>query len=198
MELIHTTEINPLPDSGGLREKSDKGLILVNTGNGKGKTTAALGLLVRATGHNKKCAVVQFIKSTGFTYGEKHTLEKLGVELYTLGAGCSWETNDVDMTASIEKTWKFTEKLILSGEYDIIVLDEINIALKFEETLHLSFSLKESVIKVLQQKPEMMHIVLTGRYALQEIMDIADMVTEMTLVKHHYDTGVFAMEGIEF
>src|SRR5512145_3413063 len=108
-----------------------KGLILVNTGNGKGKTTAALGLLVRATGHNKKCAVVQFIKSTDFTYGEKATLEKIGVELYTLGAGCTWNATDLDTSSAIVATWEFAKGLISSNKYDIIVLDEINIALWF-------------------------------------------------------------------
>jgi len=175
-----------------------KGLILVNTGNGKGKTTASLGLLVRAVGHNKKCAVVQFIKSTGFTYGEKTTLEKIGVELYTLGAGCTWEAEEIDIAESIEKTWEFSKTLITSEKFDIIVLDEINIALNFEETHPLSFSLKESVIQMLRSKPEYLHLVLTGRYASQEIIDIADMVTEMKLIKHHYNTGIKAMEGIEF
>jgi cob(I)alamin adenosyltransferase len=176
----------------------EKGLILVNTGNGKGKTTAALGLLVRATGHHKKCAVVQFIKSTDFTYGEKAGLEKLGVELYTLGAGCTWNAVDDDTATAIGKTWNFAQSLIISGKYDIIVLDEINIALTFEESHPLSFSLKDAVIQSLQHKPINLNLVLTGRNALPEIIELADMVTEMKLIKHHYNVGITAREGIEF
>ncbi|HEX2936728.1 MAG TPA: cob(I)yrinic acid a,c-diamide adenosyltransferase [Bacteroidales bacterium] len=176
----------------------EKGLILVNTGNGKGKTTAALGLLVRATGHNKKCAVVQFIKSTDFTYGEKATLEKLGVELYTLGAGCTWNAADMNTAEAIVKTWEFARNLVLSDRYDIVVLDEINIALWFESKHPLSIDLKAALLRLLAEKPERLHLVLTGRYAPQEIMDAADMVTEMKMVKHHYEQGIPAMEGIEF
>jgi cob(I)alamin adenosyltransferase len=175
-----------------------KGLILVHTGNGKGKTTAALGLLVRATGHDKKCAVVQFIKSAGFTYGEKYSLEKLGVGLFTLGAGCTWNADDTDTATAIEKTWEFAKGLILSDKYDIIVLDEINIALDLSGKLPLSFHFKESLLEVLSNKPEKLHLVLTGRHAPQEIIDIADMVTEMNPLKHHYNKGIQAMEGIEF
>ncbi len=176
----------------------EKGLILVNTGNGKGKTTAALGLLVRATGHDKKCAVIQFIKSTGFTYGEKTTLEKLGVELYTLGAGCTWNAADMDTSEAIVKTWEFARDLILSDRYDIVVLDEINIALWFEDKHPLTIDLKQSLLRLLSEKPSRLHLVITGRHAPQEIIDAADMVTEMTLVKHHYERGIQAMEGIEF
>lgn len=175
-----------------------KGLILVNTGNGKGKTTAALGLLVRATGHDKKCAVVQFIKSTDFTYGEKITLEKLGVELYTLGAGCTWNAADMDTAEAIVKTWEFARNLVLSDKYDTIVLDEINIAMWFEGKHPLTIDLKAAVLQLLAEKPARLHLVLTGRHAPQEIIDAADMVTEMKMVKHHYEKGIQAMEGIEF
>jgi len=176
----------------------NKGLILVNTGNGKGKTTAALGQLVRATGHNKKCAVVQFMKSTGFTYGEKFSLGKMGVELYTLGAGCTWEAEETDIATSIINAWDAAQKLIFSDGYDIIVLDELNIALNFEESHPLSFSLKSMVLEALNNKPERLHVVITGRYAPQEIIDVADMVTEMNMVKHHYNAGIPAMQGVEF
>jgi cob(I)alamin adenosyltransferase len=176
----------------------EKGLILVNTGNGKGKTTAALGLLVRATGHDKKCAVIQFIKSTDFTYGEKATLEKLGVELYTLGAGCTWNAADMDTAEAIVSTWEFARNLVLSDKYDIVVLDEINIALWFEGKHPLTIDLKSAVLQLLAEKPSRLHLVLTGRHAPQEIIDAADMVTEMTLIKHHYERGIPAMEGIEF
>jgi cob(I)alamin adenosyltransferase len=176
----------------------EKGLILVNTGDGKGKTTAALGLLVRATGHEKKCAVIQFIKSTGFTYGEKQTLDKVGVALYTLGAGCTWNAANTDTATAIIKTWDFAQELIFSGMYDIIVLDEINIALWFAEKYPLGHNLKDQILDILRNKPEKLHLILTGRYAAPEIIAIADMVTEMNMVKHHYNEGVPAMEGIEF
>jgi cob(I)alamin adenosyltransferase len=177
---------------------NNKGLILVNTGTGKGKTTAALGLLVRATGHNKKCAVIQFIKSTSFKYGEQIALERMGVELYIMGSGCTWESDDTDTATAIMKTWEFAKKLILSNTYDLIVLDEINIALWFSEKYTLPISLKEQVLDLLRKKPSKLHLVLTGRYAMPEIIDIADMVTEMNLIKHHYDAGVPATQGIEF
>jgi cob(I)alamin adenosyltransferase len=176
----------------------EKGLILVNTGCGKGKTTAALGLLIRAIGHGKKCALIQFIKSTGFTYGERVTLEKLGVEHYILGAGCTWEADTDDISESIVKTWNFSKKLLLSGKYDLVVLDEINIALNFEESHPLTLNLKSELIELLKVKPENLNIMLTGRYAPPELISIADMVTEMNPVKHHYNSGVKASAGIEF
>lgn len=176
----------------------NKGLILVNTGNGKGKTTAALGLLVRATGHNKKCAVIQFIKSESFTYGEKQTLEKMGVELYTLGSGCTWESKDMDTATAIQHTWDFAKTLIFSENYDIIVLDEINIALWFSEKYPLPLNLKEEILNMLRSKPQSLHLVLTGRYANSEVIEMADMVTEMNMIKHHYESGIPAVEGIEY
>ena len=175
-----------------------KGLVLVNTGNGKGKTTAALGLLLRALGHGKRCAVVQFIKSSGFTYGEKETLQKLGVEMHTLGAGCTWNVDDKETSAAIKETWDVAKNIIFSKKYDLVILDEINIALNFAENQKLTFNLKESLLQMIQERPENLHLMLTGRYAPPEIIDIADMVTEMNLVKHHYNCGVQATEGIEF
>lgn len=176
-----------------------KGLVLVYTGNGKGKTTAALGLLVRATGHGKKCCMIQFIKSADSNYGEHKTLsEKLDITCFPMGAGCTWTTTDPNTLHTIKEAWELSKKQILSGIYDIIVLDEIHIALNFLSKHPGSLNLLDELTEVIQKKPENLHLVLTGRYAPQEIIDLADAATEMNCLKHHYNKGIPAMEGIEF
>jgi cob(I)alamin adenosyltransferase len=176
-----------------------KGLVLVYTGNGKGKTTAALGLLVRATGHGKKCCMIQFIKSASSNYGEHKTLpDKLEIACYSMGAGCTWTTTDPTTLHTIEEAWEFSKKQIFSGTYDIIVLDEINIALNFLSKHPDSLDLLGELTEAIRKKPENLHLVLTGRYAPPEIIDLADAATEMNCLKHHYDKGVPAMPGIEF
>lgn len=175
-----------------------KGLIIINTGDGKGKTTAALGLLMRAAGHDKKCAVVQFIKSGSAHYGEIVTLDRLGIENYTIGAGFTWEADIHSSLNAIQEAWNKAKQLIESGAYAMIVLDEINIALWFCSNNPGSFNFLKEVKTTLENKPGELHLVLTGRYALPEIVALADTVIEMQTVKHHYNAGVEAMKCIEF
>ncbi len=174
---------------------SEKGLIIVNTGNGKGKTTAALGMVMRSLGHGYKVAIVQFIKGA-WEPAEKEVLGKWSdqLEFHAMGEGFTWETQDRER--DIEKAiaaWKKGLEYILNPEYKLVLLDEINIALK------LGYLDVNTVIRGLQQKPEDSHVILTGRGAPAELIAQADLVTEMTLVKHPFrEQGVKAQPGIEF
>ena len=172
---------------------ADKGLLMVHTGSGKGKSTAAFGLAVRALGHGWKVGVVQFGKGA-WQSGERMILEKLGdVTWHTLGEGFTWETQDRardEMAA--RRAWDKTMELMADPAIRLIVLDELNIALRYE---HLPLM---EVVDALTARREGLHVVVTGRNAKPEMIAAADLVTEMTLVKHHFAAGVKAQEGIEF
>ena len=172
---------------------TDKGLLMVHTGPGKGKSTAAFGLAVRALGHGWKIGVVQFGKGA-WQSGERKILEKLGdVAWHTLGEGFTWETQDRardEMAA--RRAWDQTLELMADPAIRLIVLDELNIALRYE---HLPLM---EVVDALTTRREGLHVVVTGRNAKPEMIAAADLVTEMTLVKHHFAAGVKAQEGIEF
>ena len=174
---------------------AQKGLIIVNTGNGKGKTTAALGMVMRSLGHGYKVAIVQFIKGA-WEPAEKAVLGKWPeqLEFRAMGEGFTWETQDRER--DIEKAtaaWETSLEYILNPEYRTVLLDEINIALK------LGYLDVETVIAGLARKPEDSHIILTGRGAPDRLIAIADLVTEMSLVKHPFrEQGVKAQPGIEF
>ena len=172
---------------------ADKGLLMVHTGSGKGKSTAAFGLAVRALGHDWKVGVVQFGKGA-WQSGERKILEKLGdVAWHTLGEGFTWETQDRardEMAA--RRAWDKTMELMADPAIRLIVLDELNIALRYE---HLPLM---EVVDALRTRREGLHVVVTGRNAKPEMIAAADLVTEMTLVKHHFAAGVKAQEGIEF
>lgn len=172
---------------------ADKGLLMVHTGSGKGKSTAAFGLAVRALGHGWKVGVVQFGKGA-WQSGERKILEKLGdVAWHTLGEGFTWETQDRardEMAA--RRAWDKTMELMADPAIRLIVLDELNIALRYE---HLPLM---EVVDALAARREGLHVVVTGRNAKPEMIAAADLVTEMTLVKHHFAAGVKAQEGIEF
>ena len=172
---------------------ADKGLLMVHTGSGKGKSTAAFGLAVRALGHGWKIGVVQFGKGA-WQSGERKILEKLGdVAWHTLGEGFTWETQDRardEMAA--RRAWDKTMELMADPAIRLIVLDELNIALRYE---HLPLM---EVVDALTARREGLHVVVTGRNAKPEMIAAADLVTEMTLVKHHFAAGVKAQEGIEF
>ena len=179
-----------------LSEKDrEKGLIIVNTGNGKGKTTAALGMVMRSLGHGYKVAIVQFIKGA-WEPAEKAVLEKWQdrLEFHAMGEGFTWDTQDRER--DIEKAtaaWSLGLKYILDSEYKLVLLDEVNIALK------LGYLDVNSVIQGLERKPTDSHVILTGRGAPTELIAIADLVTEMTLIKHPFrEQGVKAQPGIEF
>jgi cob(I)alamin adenosyltransferase len=172
----------------------EKGLLIVHTGTGKGKSTAAFGLVLRMVGNGGRCAVVQFIKGAWST-GERSVLEGFGdmVRWHTLGEGFTWETQDKarDMDAAA-KAWEMAKTLMQSPGLKLIVLDELNIALRYGY-----LPLAEVVESLKNRRPDL-HVVVTGRNAKRELIEAADLVTEMTLVKHHFAQGVRAQAGIEF
>lgn len=178
--------------------KQQRGLTLVYTGDGKGKTTAALGLAIRAAGRGKRVVVIQFIKSSHRTYGEKITFEKLGIEIYQTGIGFTWTKTPEEHREALQRAWTFTKEKVRHGEYDVVILDELNNALAIEKfPIDDVLPLKE-VVDLIHNRPEKMHLVITGRSAKDEIIDCADLVTEMKAVKHYYNEGVPAVKGIEF
>ncbi|WP_289295141.1 cob(I)yrinic acid a,c-diamide adenosyltransferase [uncultured Reyranella sp.] len=171
----------------------EKGLLIVHTGKGKGKSTAAFGLMLRALGRGLRCGVVQFGKGAWQT-GERTAVERFGnqVEWHTLGEGFTWETQDRSRdVAAAERAWAAAQKLMADPTIRFIVLDELNISLRYD---HLEIG---AVVAALKARRHDQHIVVTGRNAKQELIDAADLVTEMTLVKHHFAAGVKAQEGIE-
>jgi cob(I)alamin adenosyltransferase len=176
---------------------ASKGLLMVHTGSGKGKSTAAFGLALRAMGHGFKVGVVQFGKGAWQT-GERRMLERLGAEegllsWHTLGEGFTWETQDrARDEAAARRAWDKARELMADPAIRLLVLDELSIALRYG---HLPLA---EVVEALTARRADLHIVVTGRNAKPELVAAADLVTEMTLVKHHFAAGVKAQEGIEF
>ncbi len=172
----------------------EKGLLVVHTGKGKGKSTAAFGLLLRALGRGLRCGVVQFGKGAWQT-GERFAVERFGdqVQWYTLGEGFTWETQDRERdVAAARRAWAKALELMADPSIRFIVLDELNISLRYD---HLDIA---EVVTALKARRADQHVVVTGRNAKPELIEAADLVTEMTLVKHHFAAGVKAQEGIEF
>ena len=171
-----------------------KGLVVINTGNGKGKTTAALGVLLRAWGRNMRVEMFQFLKHTGSRFGESRAAEKLGIPMTAMGDGFTWRTKNMETTQDLGRAqWENCKKAILSGEHDVIILDE------FTYPLHYGWIPVEDVIDTLRQKPHMLHVIITGRYAPDELVEFADLVTEMREIKHPYrEQGIKAQPGLEF
>lgn len=186
-----------------LAERIDKkGLIVVHTGNGKGKTTAALGMVLRSLGHGYKVAIVQFIKGA-WEPAEKAALSHWTVaregqppllEFHAMGEGFTWETQDRERDIQkAQQAWQQALVFIRNPEYNVVLLDEINIALK------LGYLPTEEILAGLAEKPEDSHVILTGRGAPVALIEVADLVTEMTLIKHPFrEQGVKAQPGIEF
>ncbi len=171
-----------------------KGLLIVHTGPGKGKSTAAIGLMLRMIGRGGSTAMVQFIKGAWDT-GERRLLEGFGrqVEWHTMGEGFTWETQDRGRDgAACRRAWEIACSLLARSDLALVVLDELNIALRYD---YLSL---DEVLAALAQRPPMMHVVITGRNAKPALIEAADLVTEMGAVKHHFAAGVKAQEGIEF
>jgi cob(I)alamin adenosyltransferase len=168
------------------------GLLWVNTGNGKGKSTAAFGVAMRAIGHGLRVCVIQFIKGKWKT-GELQAAERLGLEFMPMGKGFTWESKNIEEDKEMMRgAWALASEKILSGQYDLIILDEINYVLGY------GYIAVEDVVRTLQSRPAKVHVVLTGRNAPEEIISIADGVTEMRDVKHPYRSGVPAQKGIDF
>ena len=178
------------------KKTEKKGLIIVNTGTGKGKSTAGFGMVFRGIAHGMPCAVVQFIKGAMAT-GERDLIQHHFPELcefHTLGDGFTWDTQDKEKDiASAKKAWNKAKELISDEKKKIILLDEINIALRYGYV-----EIDDEVTFLLEKKPKMTHVILTGRNANEKLIDIADLVTDMTLVKHHFRNGVKSQAGIEF
>jgi cob(I)alamin adenosyltransferase len=173
---------------------TEKGLLIVHTGAGKGKSTAAFGLALRALGRGWRVGVVQFIKGAWET-GERKALESFGdlVTWRTMGEGFTWETQDKARDiAAAERAWAVAREMMSDKRFRLIVLDELNIALRY------GYLPLDEVVAALAARRPGLHIVVTGRNAKPELIEAADLVTEMSLVKHHFGVGVKAQEGIEF
>lgn len=171
-----------------------KGLVIVHTGKGKGKSTAAFGLVFRALGNGMKVGVVQFVKGKWET-GERKILEHFPeqVSMSAMGDGFTWETQDRQRDiAAAKAAWERATALILDEEHDLVLLDELNIVLRYD---YLDVA---DIIAVLKEKPAMKHVVITGRNAKDELIEFADLVTEMEAIKHPFRSGVKAQRGIEF
>ncbi len=177
--------------------KTDKkGLIIVHTGKGKGKSSAAFGMIFRCIAHDMKCAVVQFIKG-GMSTGERDLiLSKFSdtCAFHTMGEGFTWETQDKSRDIEMaQAAWEKAKELIRDPENKMVLLDEINIAMRYDYV-----DVNEVVAFLSSEKPEMTHVVLTGRNANDELIDVADLVTEMELVKHPFRSGIKAQIGVEY
>ncbi len=173
---------------------TEKGLLMVHTGPGKGKTTAAFGLALRMLGRGRPVGVVQFIKGAWST-GERTAFEQFGpmVEWHTMGEGFTWETQDrARDVAAAERAWAQAIALMARPGLGLLVLDELNIALRYD------YLAEPAVLAALAARPPGLHVVVTGRNARPALIEAADLVTEMTLVKHHFAAGVKAQEGVEF
>jgi cob(I)alamin adenosyltransferase len=172
----------------------EKGLVIIHTGKGKGKSTAAFGMVFRAIGNGMRVGVVQFVKGRWGT-GERKVLEAFPdqVELATMGEGFTWETQDRERDiAAARAAWEKGKAMIADPKLDMVLLDELNIVLRYD---YLPVG---EVVDVLTSKPEMKHVIVTGRNARDELIEAADLVTEMEMVKHPFRSGVKAQKGIEF
>lgn len=179
-------------DAGIARASEERGVLIVHTGNGKGKSSAAFGMLARALGHEMHVAVVQFGKGRTTTGEELFFRKILGADYHVMGEGFTWETQDRERDIrAAEKAWQKACEYLTNADYDLLVLDELNIMLK-----HKYLQL-DKVLTTLQQRPHMQHVIITGRGAQAELIEIADTVTDMQNTKHAYKAGVRAQKGIE-
>jgi cob(I)alamin adenosyltransferase len=180
---------DPRPD--GLRNATS--LLVVNTGNGKGKSSAAFGVMVRGVARGWRVAVLQFIKSGDWKVGEEAVGRQLGVHWQALGQGFTWDSDNIELDkAHAQQSWKTARALIEAGEHDLVILDELTYLMNW------SWIDAAEVIEVLRSRPPKMNIIVTGRDASDELIEIADTVTEMREVKHAYRAGIRAKRGIDY
>ena len=173
--------------------KGRRGLLIVNTGKGKGKTTAALGLLVRSHGRGLRVKMFQFLKHDTAKFGEHRTLDMLGIPYQGLGDGWTWRSRDLENSAELAAHgWALAREAIESGEYDLIVLDEFTYPLKYG---WVAWAEVESVLK---HRDPLLHVIITGRGAIPELVALADTVSEIQPVKHAYEQGIGGQTGIEY
>ncbi len=177
-------------------QENTRGLLMVNTGNGKGKTTCALGLMMRAAGQGLRCCMIQFMKSRNDRYGEHVAAEKLGIEVHTMGDGFTWDTKNPEQDRqTANRTWELCLEKLRSGDYDMMVFDELVYVLSYN-MLPVADVITE--LQAVRAAQPALHIILTGRDAPAELIAAADLVTEMTEVKHPFTAGIRAQRGIEF
>lgn len=169
------------------------GLVIVNTGNGKGKTTAALGVLLRATGRDMKVAMLQFIKTSDVDRGEHIAARRLGVEIIPMGAGFTWLSEEIEKDQALAREcWNRCKDALHSGDFDIVIFDELTYALSYKWLTH------DEVLPEIAARPKGTHVIITGRNATPELIEFADLVTDMQEIKHPYRTqGIGAQPGIE-
>ncbi|HGE70890.1 TPA: cob(I)yrinic acid a,c-diamide adenosyltransferase [Candidatus Poribacteria bacterium] len=171
-----------------------KGLLIVLTGNGKGKTTSALGMAFRAMGHGLKVCIIQFIKGS-WKYGELESAKRFSdlLDFYVLGKGFTWQSENLEEDIKIAReAWDFAKETINSNKYEMVILDELTYLIKYKMVS------EEEIVNFLLNRPENLTVVVTGRDASKLLIDSADLVTEMVSIKHPYDVGVKAQKGIEF
>jgi cob(I)alamin adenosyltransferase len=167
--------------------------LLVNTGKGKGKSSAAFGVMGRAWARGWSVCVVQFVKSEKWRVGERKLADHLGIEWHTLGDGFTWESTDMDETVARGRhAWDVAAEKIGSGDYDLVILDEVTYTVKYE------WVDVDDIVRVLRDRPQRTNVIVTGRYAPEEVVELADTVTEMVKVKHAMDEGIGARKGIEY
>jgi cob(I)alamin adenosyltransferase len=168
-------------------------LVLVNTGHGKGKSSAAFGVMVRGWARGWRVGVVQFVKGGKWKTGERKLAEQLGIEWQTLGDGFTWESTDLERTAQLGRdAWAIAAEKLSSGEYDLLILDELTYIVKY------GWVSADEVAEAIRNRAPKTSVVATGRNAPDELIEVADTVTEMRKVKHAYDNGISALKGIEF
>ncbi|MBE3561312.1 MAG: cob(I)yrinic acid a,c-diamide adenosyltransferase [Ktedonobacteraceae bacterium] len=192
-EEARTRQRQELAEARAHRKRGRIGLVIVNTGNGKGKSTAALGVLMRAWGQQMRVVMLQFLKASTGNWGEIKAARRMGVEIIPLGDGFTWESaNLAHDRALAQSCWQLCREKIESGQYDIVIMDEITYPLKFG-WLDL-----DEVLAVLRNRDPQMHVILTGRDAPAALIEFADLVTEMREIKHPFKQGILAQKGIEF
>ena len=168
-------------------------LVLVNTGDGKGKSTAAFGTVMRAVARGWKVAVVQFLKSDDWGVGEEKVARELGVDWWALGDGFTWDSEDMDRSQAVAmEAWRHAAAVIASGDYELVVLDEVTYPVNW------GWVPMAEVVTAISDRPEKVNLIITGRDAPAEIVEIADTVTEMRKVKHAFDAGIAARRGIDY
>ncbi|MBI2886564.1 MAG: cob(I)yrinic acid a,c-diamide adenosyltransferase [Chloroflexi bacterium] len=194
MVAVATTQETPAPAEGpAARQRRRHGLVVINTGNGKGKTTAALGVLFRAWGRGFKVVMLQFIKQTTSNYGENRAARKLSIEMIPLGGGFTWLSKDIERDKALARqAWELCKEKLRSPAYDVVILDEITYPISY------GWIPVEEVIAALGERPAHQHVIITGRNASEALIEYADLVTEMREVKHPFQKGIKAQPGLDF
>ena len=174
-------------------DRHAKGLVIVNTGDGKGKTTAALGILMRSWGRDMRVIMLQFIKHASANWGESRAARKMGVEIIALGGGFTWMSKDLEHDRALAREgWQRCREAIEGGQYDVVILDEITYCFTY------GWLALDEVLDVLRSRPSGQHVVITGRDAPDRLIEFADLVTEMREIKHPFKSGVKEQKGIEY